>query len=114
MAARAHARAGAPDTPRPPPHSLPRGPIVEAARTMLAMTPEMIMEAFDAESERLSEVAAETGDSAFARPRPGVSLREPAHRVPRRPAAPARVAPRRCSVRAWSGIRLPRWQRSSG
>ena len=45
---------------------------MEAARTMLAMTPEMITAAFDAESERLSEVAAETGDSAFARPSPCV------------------------------------------
>ena len=39
---------------------------------MLAMTAEMIMEAFAAESERLSEVGAETNDPAFARPSPCV------------------------------------------
>jgi uncharacterized protein (TIGR03083 family) len=35
-----------------------------------AMTPEMILEAFDAESRRLSEVVAGADDAAFARPSP--------------------------------------------
>jgi uncharacterized protein (TIGR03083 family) len=34
------------------------------------MTPEMILEAFDGESARLSEVLADTDDAAFARPSP--------------------------------------------
>jgi uncharacterized protein (TIGR03083 family) len=37
---------------------------------MLAMTPQMIIGAFGAESERLSEVAAGADDAAFARPSP--------------------------------------------
>ena len=39
-------------------------------RTMRTMVPEMLMDAFGAESGRLSEVAAETADAAFARPSP--------------------------------------------
>lgn len=37
---------------------------------MAVMTPEMILEAFGAESQRLSEVVADTDDAAFARPSP--------------------------------------------
>jgi uncharacterized protein (TIGR03083 family) len=44
------------------------GPV--SARTMAAMVPRMIMGAFDAESRRLSEIAAGTDDAAFARPSP--------------------------------------------
>jgi uncharacterized protein (TIGR03083 family) len=44
------------------------GPV--SAHTMAAVVPGMIMGAFDAESRRLSEIAAGTDDAAFARPSP--------------------------------------------